>query len=261
MKESNALNELNKLDLFLSFVTAFIILCFPLIVIGTFGFSCAFILARAESGSLLANWLVSHAWAGDLAGDLVKSGGWVGTQISSFIRDIVIVITIVTTAPMIITIAITIAVTGAMILSCLATFIGILIWQAICFGTLTILPIVAIIIVFSFIRRSTRMDNQSQVLDSFSSTSTKTDNQPKKQISWEERLIINITQGLRDIFPKDWQHWEHWISDMMDSRARMQSKGMNHRLVSLITLYRLTRFAFHIGIDKVVIIATRRATR
>ncbi len=74
-------------------------------------------------------------------------------------------------------------------------------------------------------------------------------------------LIITFSQGLAEVFPKEWDEWQHWIRDMMEDRTRMQSKGMNHRLVSLITFYRLTRFAFHIGIDKVFILATRRATR
>ena len=82
-------------------------------------------------------------------------------------------------------------------------------------------------------------------------------NNPKE---WDVSLIITFTQELAEVFPEEWNEWQHWISDMMDSRTRMQSKGMNHRLVSLITFYRLTRFAMHIGIDKVVILATRRAT-
>ncbi len=79
--------------------------------------------------------------------------------------------------------------------------------------------------------------------------------------TWDIDFIIVLTQELTEVFPEDWNDWQHWISDMMDSRTRMQSKGMNHRLVSLITFYRLTRFAMHIGIDKVFILATRRATR
>ncbi len=82
-----------------------------------------------------------------------------------------------------------------------------------------------------------------------------------KQRSWDLLLIRDFTKGLSEIFPKDLHEWQHWISDIMEDRTRMQSKGMNHRLVSLITFYRLTRFAFHIGIDKVFILATRRATR
>jgi hypothetical protein len=82
-----------------------------------------------------------------------------------------------------------------------------------------------------------------------------------KQRSRDVSLIITFTQGLSEVFPEEWNEWQHWISDMMDSRTRMQSKQMNHRLVSLITFYRLFRFALHIGIDKVFIIATRRATR
>ena len=85
-------------------------------------------------------------------------------------------------------------------------------------------------------------------------------NLQNKQRSWDTGLIIYIARELEEVFPEDWNDWQHWIGDMMDSRTRMQSKGMNHRLVSLITFYRLTRFAFHIGIDK-VILATRRATR
>jgi hypothetical protein len=70
-----------------------------------------------------------------------------------------------------------------------------------------------------------------------------------------------LAKKLAEVFPEEWDEWQHWIRDMMESRTRMQSKGMNHRLVSLITFYRLTRFAFHIGIDKVFILATRRTTR
>jgi len=82
-----------------------------------------------------------------------------------------------------------------------------------------------------------------------------------KQRAWDVGLIITFTQELAEVFPEEWDEWQHWVSDMMASRTRMQSKGMNHRLVSLITFYRLTRFAWHIGIDKVYILATRRATR
>ncbi|BBC25026.1 hypothetical protein [Pseudanabaena sp. ABRG5-3] len=81
-----------------------------------------------------------------------------------------------------------------------------------------------------------------------------------KRRAWDVSLIATLTQGLAEVFPDEWDEWQHWISDMMESRTRMQSKGMNHRLVSLITFYRLTRFVFHIGIDKVFILATRRAT-
>jgi len=83
----------------------------------------------------------------------------------------------------------------------------------------------------------------------------------RKQRAWDESLIITFTQELAEVFPEEWDEWQHWISDMMDSRTRMQSKGMNHRLVSLITFYRLTRFVWHLGIDKVYILATRRTTR
>ena len=82
-----------------------------------------------------------------------------------------------------------------------------------------------------------------------------------KQRAWDVSLIEAITQGLSEVFPEEWNDWQHWISDMMEDRTRMQSKAMNHRLVSLITFYRLTRFICHIGIDKVFILATRRATR
>jgi hypothetical protein len=81
------------------------------------------------------------------------------------------------------------------------------------------------------------------------------------QRAWDVHFIVDLTQSLSEVFPREWNEWQHWISDMMDSRTRMQSKGMNHHLVSLITFYRLTRFVFHIGIDKVFILATRRATR
>jgi len=86
-------------------------------------------------------------------------------------------------------------------------------------------------------------------------------NLQNKQRSWDIGLIIYITKELKEVFPKDWNKWEDEISDMMESRTRMQSKGINHRLISLITFYRLTRFVWHIGIDKVFILATRRTTR
>jgi hypothetical protein len=79
-----------------------------------------------------------------------------------------------------------------------------------------------------------------------------------KKGALEVGLITSFTQELAEVFPKEWDEWQHWISDMMESRMRMQSKGMNHRLVSLITFYRLIRFAFHIGIDKVYILAIKR---
>ena len=82
-----------------------------------------------------------------------------------------------------------------------------------------------------------------------------------KQRAWDVTLIEAITQGLAEVFPEEWDEWQHWISDMMESRTKMQSKGISHHLVSLITFYRLTRFAFHIGIDKVFILATRKATK
>ena len=82
-----------------------------------------------------------------------------------------------------------------------------------------------------------------------------------KRRAWDIRLIANLTQGLSEVFPEDWNHWQHWISDMMESRTRMQSNGVNHSLVSLNTFYELTRFVWHIGIYKVFILATRRATR
>jgi hypothetical protein len=89
----------------------------------------------------------------------------------------------------------------------------------------------------------------------------KSETKQRAQRSWDVSLIITFTQELAEVFPEEWDEWQHWISDMMDSRTRMQSKGINHRLVSLITLYRLTRFVWNIGIDKVYILATRRATR
>lgn len=79
--------------------------------------------------------------------------------------------------------------------------------------------------------------------------------------AWDVQLIVSFVHELAAVFPEEWNEWQHWISDMMDSRTRMQSKGMNHRLVSLLTFYRLTRFVWHIGIAKVFILATHRATR
>ena len=99
------------------------------------------------------------------------------------------------------------------------------------------------------------------LISQLSSLNKKNCNPQNKQRSWDIGLIIYIARELEEVFPKDWNDWQHWVSDMMDSRTRMQSKGMNHSLVSLIIFYRLMRFAFHIGIDKVFILATRRATR
>jgi len=79
--------------------------------------------------------------------------------------------------------------------------------------------------------------------------------------AWDVQLVVSFVRDLAVVFPEEWDEWGHEISDIMESRTRMQSKGMNHRLVSLITFYRLFRFALHIGIDKVFILATRRATR
>lgn len=95
----------------------------------------------------------------------------------------------------------------------------------------------------------------------YSRSTINTKKSQNKQKASEVGVIEFINQGLSEVFPEEWDEWQHWISDIMESRTRMQSKGMNHRLVSLITFYRLTRFAFHIGIDKVYILATRRATR
>ena len=82
-----------------------------------------------------------------------------------------------------------------------------------------------------------------------------------KQRVWDVSLIITFTQELTEVFPEEWDEWQHWISDIMEDRTRMQSKGMNYRLVSLITFYRLIWFVWYIGIDKVYILATRRVTR
>ncbi len=98
-------------------------------------------------------------------------------------------------------------------------------------------------------------------LSSIRSSVTRNPKLEIKQRAWDVSLIITFTQEIAVVFPEEWDEWQHWISDMMDSRTRMQSKGMNYRLVSLITFYRLTRFAMHIGIDKVFILATRRTTR
>ena len=90
---------------------------------------------------------------------------------------------------------------------------------------------------------------------------TTTKKSQNKQRASDVRLIMDLSEEIINCFPEEWDEWQHWIRDIMDSRTSMQSKGKNHRLVSLLTFYRLTRFAFHIGIDKVFILATRRATR
>jgi hypothetical protein len=79
--------------------------------------------------------------------------------------------------------------------------------------------------------------------------------------SWDIQLVVSFANELAEVFPEEWDEWQHWISDMIEDWTKMQSNGMNHRLVSLITFYRLTRFAFHIGIDKIFILATRKAKR
>jgi len=107
---------------------------------------------------------------------------------------------------------------------------------------------------FIYINKS--LEEVAEQLNSFRST-----HRYLKKRAWDVDLITNIAQGLSEVFPEEWDDWQHWINDMMELRTRMQSKGMNHRLVSLITFYRLFRFALHIGIDKVFILATRRATR
>jgi hypothetical protein len=84
---------------------------------------------------------------------------------------------------------------------------------------------------------------------------------PNKLVVWDISLIAVLSEELTEVFPEEWDDWQHWINDMIESRTRMQSEGMNHRFVSLITFYRLTRFVWHIGIDKVFILATRRTTR
>jgi hypothetical protein len=78
--------------------------------------------------------------------------------------------------------------------------------------------------------------------------------------TWAVQLVAFFAHELAEVFPEEWNEWQHWISDMMDDQRRMLEQGKNHRLVSLITFYRLTRFAFYIGIDKVFILATRRTT-
>lgn len=82
-----------------------------------------------------------------------------------------------------------------------------------------------------------------------------------KYKTWNASLIKTLTQEVFEVFPEEWDEWQHWICDIMEDRTRMQAKGINPRLVSLITFYRLTRFVWHIGIDKVFILATRRAKR
>jgi MFS family permease len=94
-----------------------------------------------------------------------------------------------------------------------------------------------------------------------SSKHSKTKQSKTKQRAWDVNLVVTFTQEVAEVFPEEWEEWQHWISDMMDLRKRMQAKGINHHLVSLITFYRLVRFALHIGIDKIFILATRRATR
>ncbi len=82
-----------------------------------------------------------------------------------------------------------------------------------------------------------------------------------KQRAWDVSLIVALSHRLSEVFPEEWEKWEPEMECMVAFRKRQQSMGMNHRFVSLITFYRLIRFAFHIGIGKVFILATRRATR
>lgn len=87
---------------------------------------------------------------------------------------------------------------------------------------------------------------------------SKAERQKRTSLDWKTLYFV---KELAEVFPEEWNDWQHWISDMMDSRESMQLKGMKDYRVSLITFYRLTLFAFHIGIDKVFILATRRTTR
>ena len=79
--------------------------------------------------------------------------------------------------------------------------------------------------------------------------------------TWDISLIIMLTQELTEVFPKEWDDWQPEIECMMAFRKIQQSNGVNHRLISLITFYHLSLFVWHIGINKVFILATRRTTR
>jgi hypothetical protein len=82
-----------------------------------------------------------------------------------------------------------------------------------------------------------------------------------KYKTWDADLIDTLSQELCESFPDEWDGWQHWICDIMEDRTRMQSKGVNLFLVSLITAYRLTHFVWHIGISKIFILSTRRTKR
>lgn len=82
-----------------------------------------------------------------------------------------------------------------------------------------------------------------------------------KQRAWDVRLIVALSYRLSEFFPEDWDRWQPEMECMIAFRKSQQSKGISHRLISLITFYHLCHFAFHIGIDKVFILATRRTTR
>ena len=99
------------------------------------------------------------------------------------------------------------------------------------------------------------------VLLKYRSFSKKSNILKVKQKSWDICLIVLLTQGLAEVFPKEWDEWQPEIECMMAFRQRQQSKGINHRLISLITFYHFSLFVWHIGIDKVFILATRRSTR
>lgn len=97
----------------------------------------------------------------------------------------------------------------------------------------------------SHCRASFKVSNKSQLI----------------KISLVDRLIINLTQGLAEVFPEKWDEWQPEMECMMAFRQRQLSKGISHSLISLITFYHFSLFIWHIGIDKAFIIATRRATR
>ena len=97
-------------------------------------------------------------------------------------------------------------------------------------------------------------------IENHNHTKTSTSLHGRKR-AWDVQLVESFAHELAAVFPEEWDEWQHWISDMMESRTRMQAKGMNHRLVSLITFHRISCFVWHIGIDKFFILATRRATR
>jgi hypothetical protein len=94
----------------------------------------------------------------------------------------------------------------------------------------------------------------------FNLVSPLTKPQAKKQ-SWDRSLVVFLAHELAEVYPMEWNVWQHWISDILESRQCLQARRINHRLVALITFYELFRFSWHIGIEKMFVITFRLASK